>query len=72
MALINQYLSYVEQYTSIYGEKTLVLMQVGSFLSVTPLLTRQANIPVAAFKISQILMRWLLVRRMYVSAVKVL
>ena len=31
MALINQYLSYVEQYTSIYGEKTLVLMQVGSF-----------------------------------------
>ena len=31
MTIINQYLSYVEKYTAIYGERTLVLMQVGSF-----------------------------------------
>ncbi len=31
MTIINLYLSYVEKYTSIYGERTLVLMQVGSF-----------------------------------------
>ena len=31
MTIINQYLSYVEKYTLIYGERTLVLMQVGSF-----------------------------------------
>ncbi len=31
MTIINQYLSYVEKYSQIYGEKTIVLMQVGSF-----------------------------------------
>lgn len=31
MTIINEYLSHVEKYTDIYGEKTLVLMQIGSF-----------------------------------------
>ena len=31
MTIINDYLSYVDKYTAIYGERTLVLMQVGSF-----------------------------------------
>lgn len=31
MTIISDYLSYVEKYTLIYGEKTLILMQVGSF-----------------------------------------
>ena len=31
MTIINEYLSLVEKYSGIYGEKTLVLMQVGSF-----------------------------------------
>ena len=35
MALVKEYLDYTKKYKSIYGEKTLVLMQVGSFLSVT-------------------------------------
>ena len=31
MALVKEYLDYTKKYKSIYGEKTLVLMQVGSF-----------------------------------------
>jgi DNA mismatch repair protein MutS len=33
-SLINQYFNYVEQYTEEYGEKTLVLIQVGAFFEV--------------------------------------
>ena len=31
MTIYNDYLKYTEKYKKIYGEKTLVLMQVGSF-----------------------------------------
>lgn len=31
MCIVSDYLAYTKQYTNIYGEKTLVLMQVGSF-----------------------------------------
>ena len=43
MTIINQYLSYVEKYTAIYGEKTLVLMQVGSFFECYALIARDGE-----------------------------
>jgi DNA mismatch repair protein MutS len=39
MALVSDYLSYTEKWKKEYGEKTLVLMQVGSFYEVYALLT---------------------------------
>ena len=43
MTIINQYLSYVEKYTAIYGEKTLVLIQVGSFFECYALIGRDGE-----------------------------
>ena len=43
MTIINQYLSYVEKYTAIYGERTLVLMQVGSFFECYALIGRDGE-----------------------------
>ena len=43
MTIINQYLSYVEKYTLIYGERTLVLMQVGSFFECYALIGRDGE-----------------------------
>ena len=43
MTIINQYLSLVEKYTAIYGERTLVLMQVGSFFECYALIGRDGD-----------------------------
>ena len=44
MALIKDYFSKTAEYKAIYGEKTLVLMQVGSFFEAYGLLDKDDNI----------------------------
>ncbi len=44
MTIIKEYISYTEKYTAEYGEKTLVLMQVGSFFEAYGLMDSDDNI----------------------------
>ena len=44
MALVNQYFEYTKQYKNEYGEKTIVLMQVGSFFEVYALRDLEGNL----------------------------
>ena len=43
MTIVEEYLEYTKKYTSLYGEKTLVLMQVGSFFECYALLNDGNN-----------------------------
>ena len=45
MTIVKEYLDYTEKWKKEYGEKTLVLMQVGSFFESYGLLDKDNNIP---------------------------
>jgi hypothetical protein len=44
MTIVKEYLDYTEKWKNEYGEKTLVLMQVGSFFEAYGLLDKDNNL----------------------------